>query len=310
MAAKHRCAKGRHRTPQPLNVTLRTTGGLLAGVTLIGLAAGTARVAGAGTDGASARAATLAAVVPDAEVGVPHASREDDENENGHASLVRATIMKRKAKAKRVRSMPGQSIPAETEAEAEVHADVRRQAPAAMAPVPKAARPAPAKKRATAADAIELAKEQVGIEEDSQGRTKFQEWYVKTKRARETARRDGGRDPEVYANAAWCSMFISWVGDKLGLSDQIGMDAWTIEHAKWFKKRNRWGTKPRPGAIVFFAWSGSKNLYAIQHVGMVIKDKGHGTIETVEGNTSNAVRVRQRSTSTVVGYGYPDYAKG
>ncbi|WP_395107398.1 CHAP domain-containing protein [Actinomadura sp. SCN-SB] len=308
MAAKHRCAKGRHRTPQPLNVTLRTTGGLLAGVTLIGLAAGTARIAGA--DGPSARAATLAAVAPDAEVGVPHTSREDGESENGHASLVRATIMKRKAKAKRVRSMPGQSIPAEAEAEAEEHADVQRQVAAPKAPAPKAARPAPAKKRVTAADAIKLAREQVGIQEDSQGKTKFQEWYVTTKRARETARRDGGRDPKIYANAAWCSMFISWVGDKLGLSDQIGSDAWTIEHAKWFQERDRWGTRPRPGAIVFFAWNGSKNLYAIEHVGMVIKDKGHGTIETVEGNTSNAVRVRQRSTSTVVGYGYPDYAKG
>ncbi|WP_067463249.1 hypothetical protein [Actinomadura macra] len=33
-----------------------------------------------------------------------------------------------------------------------------------------------------------------------------------------------------------------------------------------------------------------------------------GTIQTVEGNTGNAVKVKTRDTDKVVGYGYPAYA--
>ncbi|MFL6056278.1 MAG: hypothetical protein ACJ72W_25765 [Actinoallomurus sp.] len=40
---------------------------------------------------------------------------------------------------------------------------------------------------------------------------------------------------------------------------------------------------------------------------MVIKDNPDGTIQTSEGNTDNAVKIRTRSTDNVVGYGYPEY---
>ncbi|MFC5754659.1 CHAP domain-containing protein [Actinomadura rugatobispora] len=164
------------------------------------------------------------------------------------------------------------------------------------------------RERPTAQDAIRLAREQVGISEDGGGETKFQDWYKSTDRAKETVARDGG-SLEGYSDAAWCSMFISWIGDRIGLSDQLGMDAWTVAHAEWFKDHDRWGTEPRPGAIVFFNWGGSKDVNDIVHVGMVIKDNGDGTVKTVEGNTSNAVMVRERSTGSIVGYGYPEYAK-
>ena len=60
---------------------------------------------------------------------------------------------------------------------------------------------------------------------------------------------------------------------------------------------------------MFFSWSGSKSIDAIDHVGMVIKDNHDGTIQTVEGNTNGGeVAARTRDTSTVVGYGYPAYA--
>ena len=58
---------------------------------------------------------------------------------------------------------------------------------------------------------------------------------------------------------------------------------------------------------MFFSWSGSKSIDEIDHVGMVIKDNSDGTIQTVEGNTDDAVKVRTRDVSSVVGYGYPDY---
>ncbi|WP_242614403.1 CHAP domain-containing protein [Actinomadura roseirufa] len=159
----------------------------------------------------------------------------------------------------------------------------------------------------TAADAIKIARSQVGIEEDGNGETKFQQWYMGTSRARQTVARDGG-SIGGYSSASWCDMFVSWVGDRIGFSNGVGKDAWTVAHAGWFKERGRWGGQPRPGSIVFFSWGGSRSLDDIDHVGMVIKKNGDGTIQTVEGNTSNAVRIRTRSTGTVVGYGYPEYA--
>ncbi|WP_051466977.1 CHAP domain-containing protein [Actinomadura oligospora] len=186
-----------------------------------------------------------------------------------------------------------------------------QQAPQAAAAQPRAAkapaRPAPTKP--TAQQAIKIATSQAGISEDGAGKTKFQRWYMGTERAKQTVARDGG-SLGLYANAEWCDMFVSWVGHQAGAAGSVGSDAWTVAHAKWFQQHKRWGTAAKPGSVVFFAWNGSKSLDAIQHVGMVIKDNGDGTVKTVEGNTDgNSVAVKTRPDSTIVGYGYPDYAR-
>lgn len=157
-------------------------------------------------------------------------------------------------------------------------------------------------------DVLKLAESQIGIRENSLGGgTKFHEWYMSTDRARETVARDGGAIHH-YANAPWCDMFVSWVGNQLGIGPVMGSDAYTVEHAKWFAEHGRWGKTPEPGAVVFFGWSGGDNIYGIDHVGFVVRDNGDGTIETIEGNTGNgAVEQRTRSKYHVVGYGYPLY---
>ncbi|MFF0867330.1 CHAP domain-containing protein [Nonomuraea sp. NPDC003560] len=161
----------------------------------------------------------------------------------------------------------------------------------------------------TAAQVLATARAQVGTSEDANGGgTKFQKWYADSQRAGETVARDGGSRQD-YLNAAWCSMFVSWVGEQTGARPQVGWDAYTVTHAKWFAANDRWGTEARPGAVVFFSWSGSKSLSDIQHVGFVVKDNGDGTISTIEGNTGNGkVEERVRPISQVVGYGYPSYA--
>ncbi len=40
---------------------------------------------------------------------------------------------------------------------------------------------------------------------------------------------------------------------------------------------------------------------------MVVKKVDDDTIEAVEGNTGNAVKIKKRSADDIVGYGYPDY---
>jgi hypothetical protein len=159
----------------------------------------------------------------------------------------------------------------------------------------------------TAADALRLALAQVGVTGDANGGgTIYQKWFVASPWAVRGVERDGGSIGD-YANANWCDIFISWIGDQLGVRG-MGADAFTPTHAQWFKDHGRWGQTPIPGAIVFFSWSGGKSVHDIDHVGMVIKDDHDGTIQTVEGNTGNAVKIRTRDTSTVVGYGYPHYA--
>ena len=163
--------------------------------------------------------------------------------------------------------------------------------------------------KVTASQVLELARQQVGTSENAQGGgTKFQQWYARSPRAMETVRRDGG-NPSAYLNAAWCAMFVSWVGEQTGARPQVGWDAYTVTHARWFRNNGRWGTTPKPGAVVFFAWNGGKTISSIQHVGFVVKDNKNGTISTIEGNTGNgAVEERVRPKSQVVGYGYPEYA--
>jgi CHAP domain len=159
----------------------------------------------------------------------------------------------------------------------------------------------------SAADTLKVALSQVGTTENAAGGTKFNEWFMASPFAKAGVARDGGSISD-YANANWCDMFISWVGAQAGVNG-IGGDAFTPAHAKWFQQQGRWGSVPRPGAVVFFSWSGGKSTDSIDHVGLVIKDNGDGTIQTVEGNTGNAVKVRTRSTDHVVGYGYPNYAQ-
>ncbi|GLY87293.1 hypothetical protein Airi02_052220 [Actinoallomurus iriomotensis] len=158
----------------------------------------------------------------------------------------------------------------------------------------------------TASDALKLATSQVGVSEDSSGGgTKFQKWFVSSPWAERGVERDGGQVSD-YANANWCDMFVSWIGAQLGVKG-MGADAFTRTHAQWFKDQGRWGENATPGSVVFFSWSGSKSIDDIDHVGMVIKDNHDGTIQTIEGNTDNAVKIRTRDKSTVVGYGYPEY---
>jgi hypothetical protein len=160
-----------------------------------------------------------------------------------------------------------------------------------------------------ASTVIKLAKSQVGVHEASDGDTKYADWYASTPHAEATAQRDGGSVRD-YRGAEWCNMFVSWLGAQTGV-ENMGWDAYTVQHATWFDKTGRWGHTAKPGAVVFFDWqNGSRGgIGDIDHVGLVVKDNGNGTISTVEGNTDNAVKEKVRDKSEVVGYGYPDYAK-
>ncbi|MBG0815823.1 CHAP domain-containing protein [Planomonospora sp. ID82291] len=145
---------------------------------------------------------------------------------------------------------------------------------------------------------IELLESQLGYTEKSSGYTKFGDWYGSTVDI-----------DEDFANAPWCDMYLSWAAKKLGYEDWIGQFAYTVYHAQWFKEQDAWGTTPKPGAIVFFDWTGTNKISHIDHVGIVTRVDG-GTIHTIEGNIDGGVAKRkERDTGKVVGYGYPEKIK-
>ncbi|WP_436760844.1 CHAP domain-containing protein [Streptosporangium sp. V21-05] len=145
---------------------------------------------------------------------------------------------------------------------------------------------------------IELLESQLGYSEKSGGYTKFGDWY--------------GKNVEFdadYTAAPWCDMYLSWAAEKLGYQDWVGQFAYTVHHAQWFRQQDAWGTVPKPGAVVFFDWSGSNRIDHIDHVGIVTGVEG-GRIHTIEGNIDGGIAKRkERDTGKVVGYGYPEKIK-
>ena len=142
---------------------------------------------------------------------------------------------------------------------------------------------------------LKVAESQIGYSEIGNGYTKFGQWFQDTH----------AKEPG-YTNAAWCDMFVSWAAKQVGQQDIVGQDAWTVTHAKWFENQGAWGTTPKPGALVFYNWKGAKNIDSIEHVGLVKGVIAKDKIQTIEGNISNSVVMKTRTTDDVVGYGYPD----
>lgn len=183
-------------------------------------------------------------------------------------------------------------------------ADTKPANSAQVAPASKAGGQS-AEVGASAQDVIKLARTQVGTHEDASGNSKFNDWYAGSPLGEQNAHRIGAKSASVYKGQSWCDMFVSWLGQHTGTKG-MGADAYTVSHAKWFKKTGRFGDTPKPGAVVFFAWNGG-GVKGVEHVGIVVKDNHDGTIKTIEGNTGDAVKQKVRDTSTVAGYGYPQY---
>jgi len=84
----------------------------------------------------------------------------------------------------------------------------------------------------------------------------------------------------------WCGSFCMWVANEAGV--KIPNTVSTMAGAAGFKKLGTWtdaaAAKPEPGDIVYFDFVAGGA--PIEHVGIVVKDNGDGTVTTMEGNTS------------------------
>ncbi|MFG1873406.1 CHAP domain-containing protein [Sphaerisporangium sp. NPDC049003] len=145
---------------------------------------------------------------------------------------------------------------------------------------------------------VEIIRGELGYRERASDHwTKFGAWYEQTKPA------------PGFAEGAWCQMLISWAADKAGIPQTvIPRMAYTPAAAMWFKARGRLGHEPRPYALVFFDWGGSRSdPNKIDHVGIVTAVLSDGRFRTLEGNTSNQLQEHTRSTFGAF-FAYPDYA--
>jgi CHAP domain len=83
----------------------------------------------------------------------------------------------------------------------------------------------------------------------------------------------------------WCGSFVMWCAAQIGFKGMPNC-VYTPAGVTIFQGQGRWSNhetaKPQTGDIAFFSFDGK----GTEHVGIVIKDNGDGTVTTIEGNTS------------------------
>jgi hypothetical protein len=128
------------------------------------------------------------------------------------------------------------------------------------------------------------------------------------------------RHGDVYKNAQFCAIGLSWCFDQVDGLDIFPEHAYTPSGVAWFKSKGRWHTGsvnniPR-GAIIYFDFPGAPDR--VSHVGIAEKHGSNGVVQTIEFNTSSfadgdqrngrTVARKLRSGSSIVGWGMPNYA--
>lgn len=137
---------------------------------------------------------------------------------------------------------------------------------------------------------------------------KIQRWYQ-------------SRNGNAFAgNWAWCQASVTYWSSHSGNYAQVcprGDRAYTVYGAEDGQYLKLWyaGTVEnikahcKPGAIVYFDWSGSNNVGAVDHVGVVEHVLSDGRVQTIEGNTSDMCARRVRSAGDIAGFWNPAYVK-
>lgn len=112
-------------------------------------------------------------------------------------------------------------------------------------------------------------------------------------------------------NQPWCDVFVDCgfiecfgLNDAKKLTYQPTFSALCSASAQFYKNHNAWYSSPEVGDQVFFYADGG-----INHTGIVVAVSG-GLVTTVEGNSSDAVRMRvyANGVQTIAGYGRPNWS--
>ena len=158
--------------------------------------------------------------------------------------------------------------------------------------------------KVTASKILEVAKKEIGTKATAVKKCKYNTWY--------------------YGSAVsgscydWCATFVCWVFNQAGAMDMIPTKSagCGVLAAGFNNKGKFYKSGFKAGDIVFFHWSNAMSgsvpgAYTLDHVGIIEKVNGDGTITTIEGNTGNSaygeVMRRIRPISCVAGVARPAY---
>lgn len=143
----------------------------------------------------------------------------------------------------------------------------------------------------TAENVLSNARDSIGFSRAPVNDTKFGEWYGMN-------------------HNPWCAMAVSKWSFDAGLPIPATTSkgyAYCPSGISYFKRLDRFSDKPTVGAHVYFSFPGEGPAGVANHVGLVEKILDNGTIQTIEGNTDDAVLRRNRK-AFIVGYGHPPYS--
>lgn len=155
----------------------------------------------------------------------------------------------------------------------------------------------------SAAQAIAIAKSQVGVSENPPGsnRTPYNSWYASL------------MGWSYYEACAWCAIFQCWVANQANSLSKAEMSAGAWDLTNKLKAEGRGLSKPAPGCLISFN-------YGSGHIGMVVAlDPDLNYVYTVEGNTgasdgaaSTGVYARRRyiGGNVIHGLAMPNYTDG
>lgn len=110
------------------------------------------------------------------------------------------------------------------------------------------------------------------------------------------------------SRVSWCACFVSWCGEQCGYLESGVMPKFSLcsDGAKWFQSKGQFkdgSYVPAAGDIIFFDWGDDGS---IDHVGIVESVK-KGNVNTVEGNSGDAVKRRSYPIGDNEIYGYGIY---
>jgi peptidoglycan hydrolase-like protein with peptidoglycan-binding domain len=145
---------------------------------------------------------------------------------------------------------------------------------------------------------LNAARSKLGVSENPPGSNdqEFGAWY---------SQQYGGN----WNGQPWCAMFVNWCLVQGNALDVVHFSYCPAGVAE-YQRAGRWGTTPKPGAVVFYQWTEP----VPQHVGIVESVNPDGSIIAIEGNTSVSVQdnggivMRRQRKVGIVGYGYPVYS--
>ena len=125
------------------------------------------------------------------------------------------------------------------------------------------------------------------------------------------------RGYKVKYTDPWCDTYVSAVAIKAGAKDLIGKECGVEEHIQIFKRLGIWNEDgtiiPDLMDIITYNWDDNtqpNNGYS-DHIGFVYDvDEDKGIIKAIEGNYSNAVKIRtlKIADGNIRGYAQPKYA--